>query len=103
MNEKTPSEIFRQAGINPEIIGSENPKRCLLRWRKSYHKHGDSGLIGEKRGGSSSRHPKALNISLEDKLRAAEAKIAYLEMENEITKKVRRTRKEAERLDIIKS
>lgn len=47
MKGKTPSEIFRQAGINPEIIGSENPKRCLLRWRKSYHKHGDSGLIGE--------------------------------------------------------
>ncbi len=26
---KTPSEIFKQVGISPDIIGSENPKRCL--------------------------------------------------------------------------
>ena len=50
MKGKTPSEIFRQAGINPEIIGRDNPKRCLRRWRNSYYKHGDIGLLGEKRG-----------------------------------------------------
>ena len=27
-----PSEIFKQAGINLEIIGKENPKSCLFRW-----------------------------------------------------------------------
>ena len=88
MKGKQPSEIFKQAGINPEIIGKENPKRCLSRWRKSYFKEGDTGLIGEKRGRSSSGHPTSGDLSLEDRLRAAEAKIAYLEMENEFLKKL---------------
>lgn len=88
MKGKTPSEIFREAGINPEIIGAKNPNRCLERWRNSYHKDGDSGLIGEKRGRSSSGCPKTSELSLEDRLRAAEAKVAYLEMENEFLKKL---------------
>lgn len=85
---KTPHEIFKQAGINPNIIGSKNPCRCLIRWKKAYSKGGDSALIGEKRGCSNSRRELSKDISLEDRLRAAEAKIAYLEMENEFLKKL---------------
>lgn len=47
---KKPTKILREADMNPQMIGSENPGRCLNRWRKSYFAHGDSGLIGEKRG-----------------------------------------------------
>lgn len=85
---KSPSEIFKQAGINPDIIGAKNPGRCLDRWRNLYFKYGDSGLIGEKRGCSSSGRTQSGNLSIEDRLRAAEAKIAYLEMENEFLKKL---------------
>lgn len=35
---KTPYEIFREAGINPEIIGSDNTKRCIYRWKDTYFK-----------------------------------------------------------------
>lgn len=85
---KMPHEIFKQAGLNPDIIGSKNPGRCLERWTKAYFKAGDSALIGEKRGCSSSGRIASKDLSVEDKLRAAEAKIAYLEMENEFLKKL---------------
>lgn len=85
---KTPHEIFKQAGLNPDIIGSKIPGRCLDRWKKAYFKAGDSALIGEKRGCSSSGRSSSKHLSLEDKLHAAETKIAYLEMENEFLKKL---------------
>lgn len=85
---KTPSEIFKQAGINPEIIGVKNPTRCLERWKKSYFKQGDVGLIGEKRGCSRNGRHKVGDLTIEERLRAAEAKIAYLEMENQFLKKL---------------
>lgn len=85
---KTPHQIFNEAGLNPNIIGSKNPSRCLNRWEKSYFKVGDSGLIGEKRGSLSGGRTLSTDMSLEDRLRAAEAKIAYLQMENEFLKKL---------------
>lgn len=88
MKGSTPSEIFKKADISPDIIGPQNPKRCLQRWRKAYFEQGDSGLLGEKRGCSSSGRSKSINLSLEERLRAAEAKIVYLEMENEFLKKL---------------
>lgn len=84
----TPCDIFKQAGINPVIIGTKNPGRCLTRWKNSYFKYGDAGLIGEKRGCSSNGSPRSGDLTLEDRLRAAEAKIAYLEIENEFLKKL---------------
>lgn len=85
---KTPHEIFKNAGIDPSIIGSKNPARCLGRWRISYFKDGSSGLMGERRGTSNSGRPVTSELSLEEKLKLAEAKIAYLEMENEFLKKL---------------
>ena len=85
---KTPSEIFKQVGIDPEIIGTKNPGRCLVRWKQSYFKQGDTGLIGEKRGRSRTGRHKVGDLTIEDRLQAAEAKIAYLEMENQFLKKL---------------
>lgn len=85
---KTPTEIFREAGLEPKIVGSKNPGRALSRWSSVYFKEGKAGLMGEKRGRGSSGRPKTSDMSLEERLIAAEAKIAYLQIENEFLKKL---------------
>lgn len=85
---KGPSQIFKEAGIDPKLIGEKNPMRSLARWRTIYFKEGHLGLTGEKRGRSGSARPKTSDMSIQERLIAAEAKIAYLQMENEFLKKL---------------
>jgi hypothetical protein len=85
---KTPSQIFKEALLDPKIVGAENPKRSLSRWKSVYFREGSSGLMGEKRGCGNSGRPKTSDMSLEERLIAAEAKITYLQMENEFLKKL---------------
>lgn len=85
---KTPVQIFNEAGIDSKIIGIKNPGRALSRWRSIYFREGQSGLAGERRGRGSSGRPKTSDMTLEERLIAAEAKIAYLQMENEFLKKL---------------
>jgi hypothetical protein len=94
---KFPAEIFREAGFNLNIIGNQNPRKCLNRWKKTYLAKGKDGLTGEKRG-HGGRRPENLEMSLEERLNAAEAQVAYLEMENEFLKKL----EELERRDVKK-
>lgn len=63
-------------GINPEIIGVKNPARCLERWKKSYFKQGDVGLIGEKRGCSRNGRHKVGDLTIEDLCIYAEVSIS---------------------------
>jgi hydrogenase maturation factor len=49
-NGKTPIQIFVEAGIAIDILGRENAKRSLTRWRNAYKKLGDKGLLEEQRG-----------------------------------------------------
>lgn len=94
---KFPAEIFREAGFNLNIIGNQNPRKCLNRWKRTYLAKGKDGLMGEKRG-RGGRRPENLEMSLEERLNAAEAQVAYLEMENEFLKKL----EELERRDVKK-
>jgi hypothetical protein len=94
---KFPAEIFREAGFNLNIIGNQNPRKCLNRWKRTYLAKGKNGLMGEKRG-RGGRRPENLEMSLEERLNAAEAQVAYLEMENEFLKKL----EELERRDVKK-
>ena len=84
---KFPVEIFREAGFDLNIIGNKNPKRCINRWKTTYLTIGKDGLMGERRG-RGQKHPSNLEMSLEERLTAAEAKVSYLEMENEFLKKL---------------
>lgn len=84
---KTPTQIFRDAGFDTHIIGSDNPKRSLSRWRNTCFKTGIDGLKGEKRGHNKTNSQGA-ELTLEEQLLQAEAKIAYLQMENEFLKKL---------------
>ena len=37
---KTPLQIFIEAGIDVKILGREQPKKCLTRWRKIHDTYG---------------------------------------------------------------
>lgn len=84
---KTPAEIFREAGFDLDIIGRENPNRCLKRWRKTFDSHGEAALLEERRGKGSTGRP-AAEQSIEKKLAQAEARIKLLEAENDFLKKL---------------
>lgn len=83
VKEKSLSQIFKDAELDPNIIGTKNPKLSLQRWRTIYFREGKEGLKGQKRGRNSSGRAKTSEMTLEERLIAAEAKIAYLQMENE--------------------
>ncbi|MEQ2529738.1 IS3 family transposase [Robertmurraya yapensis] len=90
---KTPSQIFIDHGFDIEMIGKEQPKRCLKRWRNTFEKFGEEGFLTERRGKGSTGRPSSKPLSIEEKLRKAEARIKFLEAENDFPKKARRARK----------
>ena len=79
MTGKTPMQIFIETGINVNILGREQPKKCLQRWNKIHAKYGPNGLLQENRGLYSSGCPS-------NKILTTEEKLAKLERENEILK-----------------
>lgn len=85
---KIPSQIFIENGFNLEVIGKKQPKKCLKRWRETYEKFGDQGLQSERRGKASTGRPSLKELSVEDKLKKAEARIKFLEAENDFLKKL---------------
>ncbi|WP_341279373.1 IS3 family transposase [Paenibacillus sp. FSL H8-0537] len=83
-----PMEIFLKAGFSIELVGQRTPTESLYRWRETYTKHGEAGLLEERRGlGSTGRRSKT-ESSVEEKLQQAEARIKLLEAENELLKKL---------------
>ena len=76
---KSPLQIFIEAGINVDILGREQPQKCLTRWRKIHDIYGAEGLLIENRGVGSSGRPRKNPLTTEEKL-------AKLEQENEILK-----------------
>ncbi|HAQ08807.1 MAG TPA: IS3 family transposase, partial [Bacillus bacterium] len=66
---KTPSQIFIEQGFDLDMIGKEQPKRCLKRWRDSYERFGEEGFLTERRGKGSTGRPSSRHLSVEEKLR----------------------------------
>ena len=91
---KAPADIFIEAGFNIDIIGRQNPSRCLKRWRQLYTSHGESGLLEDRRGKSSAGRPIA-ELTVEKKLQQAEARIKLLEAENDFLKKLEALERQA--------
>jgi transposase len=92
---KIPSQIFIENGFNLEVIGKNQPKRCLQRWRETYEKFGELGLQSERRGKASSGRPSSKELSVEEKLKKAEARIKLLEAENDFLKKLEELERQA--------
>mgnify|MGYP000329024195 CR=1 FL=1 len=84
----SPTMIFKEAGLDPELIGFDKPKSCLNRWRKIYHSSGEKGLSMDTRGNKSSGRPPKPKSDAE-KIKFLEAKIKYLNKENDFLAKLR--------------
>ncbi len=85
---KLPTQIFEDHGFDVNQIGKKQPKRCLQRWRDTFEKYGALGFEGERRGKGSPSRPSPKELSAEERLKKAEARIKYLEAENEFLKKL---------------
>jgi transposase len=95
---KSPADVFVANGFDLELIGKDIPRKRLYNWRKIYEKLGELGFSEENRGrtritpSSSSK-----TLSLEEQLKRAEAKINFLEAENEFLKKLEDLERQAMR------
>jgi len=85
---ESPQEIFMKAGFEPSVIGQKTAKWSLKRWRDTYAKYGEEGLLEERRGKNSVGRKPVNELSAEERLKKAEAKIKLLEAENELLKKL---------------
>ncbi|MCR8851149.1 hypothetical protein NQ095_22310 [Rossellomorea sp. SC111] len=92
---KGPSQIFIEHGFNLEMIGKDQPKRCLKRWREIDLKFGVTGFESERRGKASTGRPSSKSLTVDEKLKKAEARIKYLEAENEFLKKLEELERQA--------
>ena len=81
------SEIFRKAGFDPSLVGANNPKACLLRWRRSNSRHGNAGLMNDGRGRTG--RPKTRGLSDADQIKRLKIEVAYLKAENDFLAKLR--------------
>jgi transposase-like protein len=88
LNGKGPVQIFIEHGFDLQVIGSEKPKQCLKRWRKTFNQFGEDGFLTERRGKGSTGRPSSKQLTVEESLRKAEARIKYLEAELEFLKKL---------------
>ena len=80
---KFPREIFKECGIDPEIVGNKRIEIAAYHWRKKYN---ETGEIRDTKKGNSGRRLER-ELSNKEKLERAEAKIKLLEAENELLKK----------------
>lgn len=87
--DKTPIQIFEDAGFDLDLIGRQIPKRCLERWRTIFTQRGEEALRDDQRGKNSAELPLEGELTAEEKLRRAEARVRYLEEENKLLKKFR--------------
>lgn len=88
------SVIFKEEGLNLNIIGKDKAKDCLKRWRRIYQVKGEKGLVEEARGGQGRKKVKIEYRSDKDKIKYLEAKVAYLDAENDFLAKLRGLKRE---------
>lgn len=87
---KLPQLIFLDAGFDLELIGQETPKHCLKKWRVVFKQRGEQGLRDDQRGRGNMGRPSQRDLTIEEKLRRAEARVRFLKQENELLKKLDR-------------
>ena len=85
----SPKMIFKEAGLNLDVIDKEKAKQCLTRWRKIYNRKGEKGLMKENRGGLGGRKPKKEFKNKDEEIKYLRAKIAYIDAENDFLAKLR--------------
>lgn len=89
----TAKEIFRQAGLNLDMIGRKQPKECLRRWNKIFRKKGVEGLSEVRGKNGFGGRPKTKNLTNAERIKKLEAEVAYLKAENDFLAKLRAGRR----------
>ncbi|MEX0877995.1 MAG: HTH domain-containing protein [Candidatus Spechtbacterales bacterium] len=90
-----PIQIFRDMGLDVNIIGRKTPKRCIERWRKQLKTEGSLKDSRGKHSKGGGRKPKEkIPKDEKERIKYLEAKVAYLEKENAFLAKLRAKRKE---------
>jgi transposase len=90
----SPNMIFKEAGINRNIIGQKAPGHCLQRWRTTYKTKGEGVLKLETRGKhNGGGRPKIKDLTESDRIKRMEIEIAYLKAENDFLAKLRAAKK----------
>ncbi|RAZ73475.1 hypothetical protein [Planococcus halotolerans] len=67
----------------------------MNRWRTTFRLYGEDAFFEERRGKSSTGRPSEKELSAKKKLKKAEARIKYLEAENELLKKLEELERQA--------
>jgi transposase-like protein len=83
---QSPNMIFKEAGFDLNVIGRYTPKFRLRDWKKIYKAKGEKGLATESRGKNGGRRSKDKQSTDMEYL---QAKIAYLEAENNFLKNLK--------------
>ena len=81
-------EIFKEAGFDLSILGSDTPRYRVRDWRKTFKTKGIEGLSLEARGKGGGR-PKTKWASDKEKIQDLELQISYLKAENDFLAKLR--------------
>ena len=77
---KFPQEVFRECGIDPEIVGKGRIEASAHRWRKQLNYIGKITDTKTTNSGNTLKR----ELSDKEKLKRAEARIKLLESENEL-------------------
>ncbi|WP_257350541.1 HTH domain-containing protein [Pseudalkalibacillus decolorationis] len=94
---KGPKAIFLESGFDLGMIGLDKPNECLKRWRRTYEKYGEEGFLEERRGKGSTGRPSSKALTAEQKLEKAEARIQFLQAENDFLKKLEELERQAKK------
>lgn len=86
--------IFKQAGLDTDLVGREHPKECLERWKKIVREKGVDGLVESRGQNGKGGRPKTKGLNDADRIERLETQIAYLKAENAFLAKLRAKRRE---------
>lgn len=92
---KNPTQIFVEHGFDLDIIGKGLPRKRLYQWKQIYNESGELGLSLDNRGKIKAERTTLQELSLEEKLKKAEARIKFLEVENDFLKKLEELERQA--------
>lgn len=92
---RNPFDIFLSLGVDPAFFLPEFPKKCISRWKSIYNREGEEGLREEKRGKGATGRPKRSYDPTD--IKSLQEKIALLEAENYILKKLQALEAEHEK------
>ena len=81
-----PRNIFENYRLSVEILGIKRIESSGKRWRKQYKNLGIVGLQDTRK--KNNGRPITKNLSIEEKYKKLEEKIAFLEAENQFLKKL---------------